>query len=211
MEKEMKQLLLLVVLVLVPATNVYSQQECTNIRKLPQTIKDVNAPSIECIGRFHDLMSMANHYGKIIGFPETMQAILLQETQGGRVRTDKRQEQYEWASFGVMQIQPETAKYILECLLHKENVPDVPTLKMMLKTNDSFTIHLSTVYFKYLYDKYLDRGNHSGTAWRMALLAYNIGPGKLTEQGITYDPNKYLDGIRAQIKLVKVYNTTYHL
>lgn len=212
----MKQVLLIVIGCILISVNVGAVEypdvpECSTVTELPATIKDINAPSIECIGRFHDLMKMANHYGHLIGFPETMQAILMQETQGGRIRTDSRQEQLEWAAFGVMQIQPATAKWVLECLLHKDNVPDENIIKGMLKTNDSFSIHISAVYFKYLYDRYIKRGNHTGVAWRMALLAYNVGPGKLDEMGMQYDPNQYLNGIRSHIKIVKVYNQEYNL
>jgi|GEM_PF-6241798 len=207
----MKQLITLSLLLLffVPVVNA-TNLRCSEI-ELPNTIKDTSSSSIKCISVFHDLMRLTHHYGSLIGFPETMQAILLQETQGGRIRTNKHQEIYEWAAYGVMQIQPKTAQYTLECILHKDEIPDENTIKLMLKTNDNFNIHLSTVYFKYLYDKYVSRGNHTGVAWRMAVLAYNIGPGKLKSHGMAWDPNEYLDGIRKNLKVVRAYNNAYGL
>jgi len=82
---------------------------------------------------------------------------------------------------------------------------------LLLKNNDNFSIHLATLYFKYLYDMYVDRGNVSGVAWRKALLAYNVGPGTLNEYGMNFDPNDYLNGIRDHLKILKEYNHTYQL
>lgn len=208
-----KLILVVCSIVTVVTIRAANAMECGDVQ-LPHTIKDTSAPSIECIGTFHDLMKLAWFHGQRIDFPETIQAILLQETQGGRIRTDARQEQFEWAAYGVMQIQPETARYIMECILKHpdEDVPeDDIIIKLMLKSNDNFSIQLAVTYFKYLYDVYVEQGNHPGVAWRMALLAYNIGPGKLKEQGMGYDPNMYLDGIRKNLEIVRAYNKAYNL
>jgi len=181
----------------------------------PDSIKDMTAPSIKAIYTFHDLMKLSHRYGKLIGFPETMQAILLQETNGGRVRKtpSKSKNTFEQKSFGVMQIQPETAKFIMVNILGQDEskIPPMHELKLLLKNNDNFSIHLATLYFKYLYDMYVDRGNVSGVAWRKALLAYNVGPGTLNEYGMNFDPNDYLNGIRDHLKILKEYNHTYQL
>jgi len=202
----------------IPKINNESKIEIKEIpakETVPNSIKDLTAPSIKAIYTFHDLMKLSHQYGELIGFPETMQAILLQETNGGRVRktSSKSRNRFESASYGVMQIQPDTARYIMVTILGQDEkkIPPEHELKLLLRNNDNFSIHLATLYFKHLYDMYIKSGNLSGVAWRKALLAYNVGPGTLKEYGMNFDPNDYINGIRDHLKILKEYNKTYQL
>ena len=58
------------------------------------------------------LMKVAYQTGKEIGYPETIQGLLLRETNGGRYRGAAQAAQND-PCYGVMQIKLETAKFVL--------------------------------------------------------------------------------------------------
>jgi len=125
------------------------------------------------------LMTTAFHVGKEVGFPETIQSLLLQETRAGaygdrigdlNLPTGKR-------SYGVMQIKVATARKVLNN--YKKLVPEYfPTRKtykrlrdeeiiVELIKNDEFNIRLAALNFA------LHRKRSKN--WSHAVVAYNTG------------------------------------
>ena len=190
-----------------------AKSECNS--GVPQTIENINIPSAKnverCIKTFDELMEISYSIGKLVEFPETIQAIVLAETNGGKIRTPmvnkKSKKKQHWISFGVSQVHPNTAYFVLKDLLKVKNVPSKIELKQILNNDDVFSIHISTVYFKYLYDYYVDRGNASGVAWRLAVLAYNTGPGSISSSGFNHDPNNYVTKVRKRVEIARAYNS----
>jgi len=196
--------------ILLLSTSGFSEPLCSNLN--PDTIKDETSLDIVAFHRTHELICLTHNISKPYGFPETMQAILRQETGVGKFKTSARVEKLEWAAFGIMQIQPKTARWVLEVLMGAHDIPkDDVMLKVKLQTDPSFSIHIASVYFHHLYNRYLDKGFSTGASWRYAVLAYNIGPNKLAKMNYDYDPNKYLDHIRSKLKIVRAYNEAYEL
>ena len=182
---------------------------CSNL-DMYQSIKDSTSPDVVSFHKTHRLICLIHNISKPYGFPETMQAILRQETDIGRFKTTDRVEKLEWAAFGIMQIQPATARWVLISLMGAKDVPkDDATMILRLKTDPTFSINIASLYFKYLYDMYVNKGFSSGASWRYAVLAYNIGPTKLAKMDYEYDPNGYLDHIRDKLKIVRAYNDVH--
>lgn len=162
----------------------------------------------------HDqLMMVAYSKGAEIGFPETIQGILQQETRAGRFgRIGNKNATVRYKSYGVMQIQPDTAIFILKKLWKwtDEEVPPLGELIIQLVTDDIFNIELGTSYFEYLVNYY--GGPDAYLAWSKAVLAYNVGPGRFQDFGFSFDPNNYIKGVQSKIiKLVRPFNLKYNL
>jgi len=164
---------------------------------------------VKVFRQVHKVMCQVYKISEPYDFPETMQAIVWQESRAGELKTSPRVEKFDWASYGLMQLQPETVRWILTDLMGTVNVPDDATLIVRIKTDSVFSIHVAAVYFNHLYKLFVSKGFNSGTAWRHAVVAYNVGPTRLQKQDYDWDPNNYLDKIRKHIKLVKVYNEVY--
>jgi len=129
------------------------------------------------------LLEIAKIEGEKFGYPKTVRAILMQETLAGKLgRTGD-----DGTSYGVMQIQFKTAKWMIEKRLIKWNDSDI-NLKLNLKYSDQFNIKVGAIYFKYLL------GYFKGDV-KKAILAYNIGLGNVNKYGFKYDPNGYLNKV----------------
>lgn len=139
------------------------------------------------------LMTMAFHIGQDVGFPETIQSLLLQETQAGaygdrigdtNLRIGKR-------SYGVMQMKVATAKKVLKKYpkLIPKYFPTRKTLKRVrdeeliirLIQDDEFNIRLAALNFN-IHRK-------QSKSWAQAVVAYNTGQG--TANKINY-PKKHI-------------------
>lgn len=206
----MNKLILVILLILIIPIVGFSEPLCSHLN--PKTIKDETSPDIVAFHRTHELICLVHYISKPYGFPETMQAILRQETGVGKYKTPKHVEKLEWAAFGIMQIQPTTARWVLVELMGARDIPkDDNMLKVKLQVDPAFSIHIASVYFHHLYNLYLNKGFSTGASWRYAVLAYNIGPTKLANMNYDYDPNGYLNHIRDKLKIVRAYNEVYGL
>jgi len=135
------------------------------------------------------LMQMAYREGKYLEKPEILQAILLNETVAGRFgRHGDKHLGKHWKrhSYGIMQIQFNTAIQILRQNgeLKKWEAWSDQRLKIYLKNDDKFNIHVARLIVQQLWKKY-----HN---WDYVLLAYNVGTGNVRRYGLKRDPNGYL-------------------
>lgn len=135
------------------------------------------------------LMQMAYREGQHLDKPEILQAILLNETVAGRFgRHGDKHLGRHWKqhSYGVMQIQFSTALQILRQngMLKKWEAWSDHRLKIYLKNDDKFNIHVARLIVQQLWEKYKD--------WDYVLLAYNVGTGNIRKYGLKRDPNGYL-------------------
>ena len=135
------------------------------------------------------LMQMAYREGQYLEKPEILQAILLNETVAGRFgRHGDKHLGRHWKqhSYGVMQIQFGTAIQILRQngMLKKWETWSDHRLKIYLKNDDKFNIHVARLIVEQLWKKYKN--------WDYVLLAYNVGTGNVRKYGLKRDPNGYL-------------------
>jgi soluble lytic murein transglycosylase len=125
------------------------------------------------------LLSIAGKYGAMFGYPKTVKGVLMQETLAGklgRIGDDGR-------SFGVMQVQLATAKFMIKKKLFNFYGTD-KQLAQALRYDDDFNIMVGSRYIKYLI------GYYHGDI-KKAVLAYNVGPGNVNKHGLKFDPNHY--------------------
>jgi hypothetical protein len=159
---------------------------------------------------FGKLMRVAYQTGKEIGHPETIQALLLRETNGNRYRSlgpvkDTQNNQ----CYGVMQIKLETAKFVLTKIwrLPKSDLLPDHQLRQKIHTDDTLNIKIATSYFKYLLSL-----NSGPEQWDKAVLSYNIGSSRVGEDGKVNDPDGYVESVRTKIKTdVQKFNFTNNL
>lgn len=124
------------------------------------------------------LMTMAFHIGKEIGYPETIQSLLLQESlAGGAGRIGDTNLPMGKRSYGVLQIKVATAKKVLK--KHKNLIPiyfpNRKTIKRLrdeeiiirLIQDDEFNIRVGTLNFA-IHRK-------QSRSWSRAIVAYNMG------------------------------------
>jgi len=141
------------------------------------------------------LMSVAYEEGKKIGSPETIQGLLLRETNGGRYRGAAKAAQND-PCYGVMQIKLDTAKFVLAKIwgLPKSDLLPDHQLRQKIRDDDAFNIKIATAYFKYLLSRF------SGpTRWDKAVLSYNFGPYHLQLDDKAYDLGGYVKSVRTLI------------
>jgi hypothetical protein len=164
---------------------------------LPMTALAEERPAGESsILPYRKLMSAAYQIGKEIGYPETIQGLLLRETNGGRYRGPAQATQND-PCYGVMQIKLNTAKFVLAKVwgLPKSDLLPDHQLREKIRNDDVLNIKIATSYFKYLLSHY------SGPAqWDKAVLSYNTGSYRLREDGKAYDPDGYVESVRTMIK-----------
>ncbi|MDR3630690.1 MAG: lytic transglycosylase domain-containing protein [Desulfocapsaceae bacterium] len=154
------------------------------------------------------LMSVAYQEGKKIGCPETIQGLLLRETNGGRSRGPAKAARNDQC-YGVMQIKLDTAKFVLVKIwgLSKSDLLPDDQLRRKIRDDDVFNIKIATSYFKYLLSRF------SGPArWDKAVLSYNIGSYRLQDNGNAYDPNGYVKSVRTLINTdVQRFNSVHNI
>jgi len=140
------------------------------------------------------LLTIAYTYGMEIGWPETVQAILLNESLTtipkisyvvGDIKNG-----FGRRSYGRMQIQLLTAQFVITRYGLVE-YPTEETLITRLITDDDFNIYIGSIYFNYLYKRFRD--------WEAAVVAYNKGPGWVKNSREKVSKNLYLKNIRQLI------------
>ena len=139
-----------------------------------------------------EILKFAYESGSEYNLGETLRAITFLETKmanHGRVRDGG-------IARGITQIQIPTAKFILKRLMKiKQQFSDVE-IKMLLTYNDKMCIILSKYYLVYLMDRFK---NHESN-WSHGLLSYNVGPGGVSNTGLSFDPNNYVKRAKIFIK-----------
>jgi hypothetical protein len=138
------------------------------------------------------LMHVAYQEGVKIGYPETLQAILLRETNGGRYRGSAVSHRNNQC-YGVMQIRFDTAKFVLTTLwrVPKSDLPSDTQLRRKIRDDDAFNVKIAASYFKYLISM------HTGSAqWEKAVVSYNTGASSLPDKGRAYERNGYVRAVR---------------
>lgn len=145
------------------------------------------------------LLEIAKIEGDKIGFPETIQAILLQETLAGILGpVGDKGNGFGKRSYCHMQIKVDSARNVLK------EYPDLGTwetneeLIAELLTNDEFCIKIGSLYFSLLFE--------TTNNWNKAVLAYNRGL-RGSKLG---DINNYVRNIKQKIKgIVRPFNNVY--
>lgn len=138
------------------------------------------------------LLRIAYEEGEAIGWPETVQAILLQETTAGlNGPIGDLDRGFGRRSYCHMQIKLNAAKDVLR---HYDDLGSFATdeeLLVKLLTDDRFCIRMGARYFAIM--------TKLTQTWSEAVLAYNRGP---TGAKSGKDPVNYLPGIREKIHTV---------
>lgn len=136
-----------------------------------------------------ELLRIAYSEGEAVGWPETIQAILLQETSAGvHGPVGDRSLGFGERSYCHMQVKLAAAADVIK---HFDDIPSFTTeeeLLVALLTDDEFCIRVGARYFKLM----LDRTN----TWSEAVVAYNRGVAGSRLYG---DVRGYLPKIRARI------------
>lgn len=126
-----------------------------------------------------NLLTLAWHIGSEIGYPETIQCILLQETLAGKLgnRIGDTNLPTLKRSYGVMQVKARTARHVLQLYpnFRKKYFPGYKSEKsirdeeiiIQLIQDDIFNIKAATLYFAYM------RKNNAD--WTRAVIGYNQG------------------------------------
>lgn len=145
------------------------------------------------------VLSEAMYYGNRIGFPETLQAIVLQESLLGIVHNDfvigDIGNGFGKRSYGVCQVKLATAQFVIKYFdLPIQNFPEELLIARLITDRD-FNLMIASHYFKYLYGYFQN--------WEAAVVAYNRGPGWVEKNREKVSGNKYLQSIR-QLILNKV-------
>lgn len=132
-----------------------------------------------------------------------MQSIAWQETRSGRGERGKygivgdrttskgKIRPLGEKSYGVCQVRLSSAKDVLRKFPDLGSFKTDEELLVALMTDDRFNIRIATYHFKLqlnMFSMYTD-------SWRRAVLAYNVGCGRVKKSGFKFDPNKYLDSI----------------
>lgn len=141
------------------------------------------------------LMSVAYHEGEKIGSPETIQGLLLRETNGGRYRGSAKTGRNDQC-YGVMQIKLDIAKFVMAKIwgVAKSDILPDHQLRQKIRDDDALNIKIATAYFDYLLSRF------SGPArWDKAVATYNLGSYHLQNDGSVYDPYGYVKSIRTLI------------
>lgn len=147
------------------------------------------------------LLNAAYAIGSEFSHSETLQAILLIESYAGKYRLGDGN-----TSFGVMQVKLNTAKYILKKYMKSEVVSDNFSVVKLLIENDMACIRVGGSYLKHLYKEF--QGEEF--RWSKAVLAYNVGPEKVKQYGLAYDPNNYVKRVQSFIfRVVRPYNRKF--
>lgn len=147
------------------------------------------------------LLKIAYEEGKKIGYPETIQAILWQETKAGSygkidgiIIGDSKSSR---KSYGVLQVQLRTAREVLKKYPHLGTFGTDAELLYRLLKDDRFNIRIGAHYFKNL----IERFGENPSGWNRAVLAYNVGPSNVLKCGLSFDPNAYLPSVKNHINL----------
>jgi len=161
------------------------------------------AYSVEYDNYQREVLLIAWKAGAAIGYPETIQAICIQETLAGLLGPiGDLGEKVGKKSYGVMQVKLETAKDVLrwypsEFQFTSQRIID-EELMIKLILDDEFNIKVGSLYFK----KLIERSKRYKKPWSKAVLAYNQGFNG------TRNPNDYIRKVQINVKRIRLFNQT---
>lgn len=150
------------------------------------------------------LMTIAFHIGKEIGYPETMQSVLLQETRAGAYgdRIGDTNLPIGKRSYGVMQMKVATARKVLRkhpglvpnYFPNRKNYKRVRDEEIIIKLiqDDEFNIRLATLNFEI--------HRRLSKSWALSVVAYNTGQGAANQIS---EPKKHIYYGHILKKLIK--------
>lgn len=158
---------------------------------------DNNIQNVSELSKLERNLILAYQIGSEIGHPELIQAIMLQETKGGSTSlVGSKHASVNNRSYGIMQIQPNTAKQVIN------NHPDIKSsyfsassittssIISLLLHNDEACIRIATAH---MYDlMQMTKGN-----WIKAIASYNLGIGGAKNKNVNRLP--YVIGIKRQL------------
>jgi len=154
------------------------------------------------------ILDIAYVEGLKIGYPETIQAICLQETLAGRLyKIGDRSKAFGKKSYGIMQVKIAAAKDVIRwyptikneyAFLDSKRFSDEELL-IKLVTNDRFNIRVGSLFFKKLIKTFKGQPQY----WSRSVLAYNRG---IRGKG---DPNNYVRKVKKHVKEVRLSNMRY--
>lgn len=99
-------------------------------------------------------------------------------------------------ALGVCQMQPAARRIAAEVLYGKNHGMSDKMLEYKLKTDDRFAVKMGAAYYKYLLKTF--KGDRD-----KAILAYNVGPYRVMEYGLSFDPNDYLRKVKRHAKMLE--------
>jgi hypothetical protein len=178
-------------------------------------ITDVRAGSKPSLTKGQErILKLAYIEGSRIGYPETVQAIVWQETHAGNYKWNKygivgdsNGHSLGEKSYGVGQVRLSTAKFVLKRYSYLGTFPDDEHLLVALLTDDHFNLSIVAHYFKMQVEAFENPG-----AWGKSVLAYNVGPGNVKRRGTGFDPNRYIDKVWIHIRtIVRPFNKGKYL
>jgi len=170
--------------------------------------EDINAPHTPAY-----YLKRVFEIGTEIGNPETLQAILMQESKGIKHAVGNPKAPLSQRSYGLMQVQLGAARSILQRQpdLLNEIFPDRtlksikdPELAEMLIHNDEANIRIAAYHFN-LYLK-LCKGN-----WHKAVAAYNVGIGGVQNISNPAEYSYVREIKRKMDRIIKPFNTRNEL
>jgi len=174
-------------------------------------ISTVTVKGIRYTPEQRKLMTMAYYIGKEIGFPETMQSLLLQETRAGALgdRIGDVNLPIGKRSYGVMQMKVATARKVLRkyptlvpnYFPKRKSYKRVRDEEIIIKLiqDDEFNIRLAAMNF--VIHRQLSK------SWAKAVVAYNTGQGAANK---IFEPKKhvyYVHIVKKLISEVRPFNT----
>lgn len=136
-----------------------------------------------------ELLQIAYEEGSVVGWPETIQAILLQESSAGVFGpVGDRGERFGKRSYCHMQVKLAAAKDVIRHYKLAEFTTDEELL-VALMTDDRFCIRVGAHYFKLMTEQ--------TNTWNEAVVAYNRGVSGARTVG---DVGDYLTKVSRRIK-----------
>ncbi len=146
----------------------------------------------------------AKIWGEYVGYPETIQSIILTESSANVLNTkylvgDNRLG-FGKRSYGIMQIKLSTAKFVIRYYgLHwYRDLPEEVLIAKLLVEKD-FNLQIGALYFKYLIKRF--------KSWKHAVVAYNRGPGWVSRNRHKVNNHRYLTKVRYQlVRFVRPFN-----
>lgn len=174
-------------------------------------ISTVTVKGVKYTPEQRKLMTMAFYIGKEVGFPETIQSLLLQETRAGALgdRIGDINLPIGKRSYGVMQMKVATARKVLK--KYPELVPNYfPKRKsykrvrdeeiiIKLIQDDEFNIRLAAMNF--VIHRQLSNN------WAKAVVAYNTGQGGANKISEPKKHKYYVNIVKKLVSEVRPFNT----
>lgn len=193
-----KLIFLFLILCILGFTNNFRQND-TKFKLCEKLDSSIEIPKSTTI------LLIAYEEGKKINFPETIQAIVLQESSAGKNLIGDISNGFGKRSYGVMQLKLGTAKYVLRHFF-KDHFYFKTDEELLIKlvTDPVFNIKIGTQYFKMIYDNI--NVSNKNLRWVKSVARYNAG------HNTNLNNFQYVNKIKKRISTeVKPFNKTMGL